>query len=212
MATKVLTDPQHYTDIANAIREKNGTNNTYIPADMANAILAIESGGGGTSVASPFFGRAVGVLPSVYKGNARSTGLDFTGLFETGAVGTVYEPVASGLWYYNGVLLPEIPAGVLAEYPYVFIGLIQSTGKYQILASTQPMYFADVYIRRQNNNSEPFLYCVEGDETWSSGTSGNYGWNVDSDRIIIWSNHDIPNGSATATDIYFYASDPVPAE
>ena len=43
--TKVLTDPQHYTKIANAIREKNGTSNTYIPSDMASAILEIETGG-----------------------------------------------------------------------------------------------------------------------------------------------------------------------
>lgn len=45
MATKVLTDPQHYTNIANAIREKNGTSDSYTPADMANAILEIEIGG-----------------------------------------------------------------------------------------------------------------------------------------------------------------------
>lgn len=111
-------------------------------------------------------------------------------------------------YYYNGVLLPEIPADVLVEYPYVFIGLIQSTGGYQILASANPMYIASSAIQRQNSNSEPFLYCVEGDEEWTSGTSGNYGWSINSDRILIWSNHDVPNGSATATDIYLKGSQP----
>ena len=46
---KVLTDSQHYTNIANAIRGKNGSSDTYTPAEMADAILAIETGGGNAS-------------------------------------------------------------------------------------------------------------------------------------------------------------------
>lgn len=43
----------------------------------------------GTGVAPPFAASAVGVIPYVYKGTARSTGLDFSGLFETSAVGAL---------------------------------------------------------------------------------------------------------------------------
>ena len=42
----VKTNNQYYTDIANAIREKNGETIPYKPSEMANAILGIESGGG----------------------------------------------------------------------------------------------------------------------------------------------------------------------
>lgn len=35
----IITDSQNYTNIANAIRTKNGTNNSYTPANMPNAIL-----------------------------------------------------------------------------------------------------------------------------------------------------------------------------
>ena len=42
---KVLTNSQHYTDIADAIRSKNGSGNTYKPSEMAEAILALEGGG-----------------------------------------------------------------------------------------------------------------------------------------------------------------------
>ena len=35
----IITDSQNYTNIANAIRTKNGTNNTYTPTNMPNAIL-----------------------------------------------------------------------------------------------------------------------------------------------------------------------------
>lgn len=41
-----LTDPQHYQDIADAIRLKNGTQDEYTPAEMAPAIEALPTGGG----------------------------------------------------------------------------------------------------------------------------------------------------------------------
>jgi hypothetical protein len=122
------------------------------------------------------------------------------------------EKVVSTHALYNGVKLPKISAGVLALYPYAFIGLVQSTGKYQILASKNPMYFANNQITRQNNDTEPFLYCTADELSWTYGTSGNYIWSVDTDRIIIWSNHNIPRGSATATDIYYEGTEPVPIE
>ncbi len=42
----VATDNAHYAAIASAIREQNGEETTYKPEDMADAILAIEGGGG----------------------------------------------------------------------------------------------------------------------------------------------------------------------
>ena len=35
---KVLTNNQYYSQIANVIREQNGTNNTYKPAQMVSAL------------------------------------------------------------------------------------------------------------------------------------------------------------------------------
>ena len=43
--TIVYTNNKHYQDIANAIREKNGTDNTYTPGQMAEAILALDASG-----------------------------------------------------------------------------------------------------------------------------------------------------------------------
>lgn len=45
MSTTVYTNSKYYHDIADAIREKNGTENTYTPAEMANAILALDASG-----------------------------------------------------------------------------------------------------------------------------------------------------------------------
>lgn len=41
----VTTDNRFYSEIAAAIREKNGESTLYLPADMAEAILAIKGGG-----------------------------------------------------------------------------------------------------------------------------------------------------------------------
>lgn len=43
----------------------------------------------GTSSASPFTAAAAGGIPMVYKGTARSTGPNFTGLFDSSAIGVV---------------------------------------------------------------------------------------------------------------------------
>lgn len=43
---KVLVNEENLTNIANAIREKNGKITTYKPGDMASAISSIETGGG----------------------------------------------------------------------------------------------------------------------------------------------------------------------
>lgn len=41
--SRVYTNPQHYADIADAIRTKLGSEDRYTPAEMAEAILAIET-------------------------------------------------------------------------------------------------------------------------------------------------------------------------
>ena len=47
---KVLVSESNLTNIANAIRSKNGSSNTYTPAQMGPAILAIPTGGGSSTL------------------------------------------------------------------------------------------------------------------------------------------------------------------
>lgn len=42
----IITDNQHYSNIASAIRTKLSTNETFAPAEMASAIMSISGGGG----------------------------------------------------------------------------------------------------------------------------------------------------------------------
>ena len=61
---KVLVNETNLTNIANAIREKNGTTDTYKPSEMATAISNIQAGGGSenelviTNAAYLFYGGA----------------------------------------------------------------------------------------------------------------------------------------------------------
>lgn len=48
----VLTDDTNYTNIANSIRAKNGTDTTYLPSEMSTAIDALSMSGIDTSDAT----------------------------------------------------------------------------------------------------------------------------------------------------------------
>ncbi len=48
--TKVLVNDSSLMDIADAIREKNGTEETYKPSEMGDAVRSIQSGGGSFNV------------------------------------------------------------------------------------------------------------------------------------------------------------------
>lgn len=130
--------------------------------------------------------------------------------FTTGAV---YFARSSGSLgnklFYNGVLLPEIPADVLATYPYAVMAVNKETMQYQLLASKQVWFSDGTSITNKADSSEPFLYAYVGDDSWKTGTSGNYAFTIAS-RPLIWSNHNIPKGSATATSFYFAGSEPIP--
>lgn len=117
-------------------------------------------------------------------------------------------------YYYNGVLLPEIPDALLEDYPYAWIRNNTTTGYYDLFLSPVPFYTVDSDSMSGSGTTKPFyrvaIATVETATEWeANGTSDN---NIayDSARTVLWSNHDIPNGSATATDIYFYGSEPVP--
>ena len=51
--SKVLVNESSLTGIANAIRGKNGSTDTYKPSEMSAAITAISGGGGGSGADIP---------------------------------------------------------------------------------------------------------------------------------------------------------------
>ena len=122
-------------------------------------------------------------------------------------------------YYYNGVLLPEIPADVLSSYPYCWIRNNYRTGHYDLLMASSPWYASNSDTISTANYAEGIQWyriqkttaenaaAWEFNQVWN--TSGGFG--AESDRSIMWANYDVPAGSPT-TGIYFIGSEPVPEE
>lgn len=133
---------------------------------------------------------------------------------------TVTEQAPKGKCWYNGVLLPEVPADVLASFPYCWIRLDTGTGYYELLMASGKWYkwvndSGSVVFGHEDSNAIKWYRIAtataETTEAWTyyqDHTANNYGASSDT-RSAIWSNHDIPNGSATATEIYFKGSEPL---
>ena len=114
-------------------------------------------------------------------------------------------------YYYNGVLLPEIPA--VDGYPYCAIRYDEANSRIDALYSKTNFFFTSGTIRNAAGSDYKRRIAAMADpEQWDDSSDVNYGsWTIATNRKLLWSNHDIPNGSATSTTIYFYGSEPVPA-
>ena len=121
----------------------------------------------------------------------------------------IQQPADATHFYYNGVLLPKIPEDMLATHPYCVMAHKLATEQYSILLSTGVWYSDGTRVDDGLSEESLYLYTYAGDETWREGTAGNYIFSHDS-HPLVWSNHDVPKGSVDATDIYLYATQPVP--
>lgn len=107
----VTTDNQYYTAIANAIRGKNGTETTYKPSDMAAAITAIPSGGGGGTFNIDWENDVI--LTAISGGRQLSLSDGYTihdiklAILPTGG-STTYDTSTRWLFVYPGVITPEV--------------------------------------------------------------------------------------------------------
>lgn len=117
---------------------------------------------------------------------------------------------------YNGVVLPEIPADVLASYSYVWIRNDVANSKYDMVFSDTPWFYTGSGLNDSTSGDIPY-YSInftgyENATEWEYTDKYHNVFALSSNRIVLWSNHDIPNGSADATEIYFEGSEPVLAE
>ena len=118
-------------------------------------------------------------------------------------------------YYYNGVLLPEIPESIFADYPYRAV-IRYANGNAHIIGSVNGFYFNGTSAIYDKNNTVLCAYKLSNN-MWVEDTKQNKkytGWTSVSNgaSMLLWSSHDIVNGSATATEIYFNGSEPVLAE
>lgn len=115
-------------------------------------------------------------------------------------------------YYYNDVLLPEIPEDAISEYPYAVIVEDTTTGEYYLTLKQSPSYYYNQYLLEATVPRKTGYLASSEETEWVMSYSDTSVVNVYNPFVLRWSNHDIPNGSATATEIYFSGSDPVPEE
>jgi len=127
------------------------------------------------------------------------------------------QPGEASRFFYNGVRLPKLPEDLLAAYPYAWIRKNNTSGYYDLLVSNEPFYRKTAAIYDGGNTQGLPWYRVEiaAAETaagWTdnTGTHTYASWGLDDARTVLWSNHDMSDGSSTASTLYFYATQPVP--
>ena len=165
---------------------------------LASVIVEAAEGGGGNSMA--------GICCLAFSANEFVPG---------GILEDVTPPLPPGT-YYSYVKLPEIPADAMASYPYAWIRNNKTTGQYQLIMSTTGFYFKDNALYDKYSAISKQYNITIGDTSataWVDANNTTYSsWGLDANRTVLWSNHDIPNGSTTATEIYFKGSEPVIVE
>lgn len=232
MNNLIITNKEDLTAIADAIRSKTGKTNPLYVEQMPTEIEGIQTGGGAlqAKTAYPSHSEQVITPDEDYYGLVAVTvkpvpRLPVAVVSASSQAANVVETVVnlgvgvsvslpSGIeYYYNTEQLPEIPADVVEDYPYIVI-----------------LHNFSTTFRLFGTKTKP--YCItEEDGTFVLSFPGEYvryNYNVDADAWIIhstyantnykmhgagwwavwWANYDVPNGSPDAEEIYFPASTP----
>jgi hypothetical protein len=123
--------------------------------------------------------------------------------------------------FYNGVKLPELPSEVLANYPYCWIRKNGNTEHYDLIFTKVLGYYdatAGGIVYGENSATAEIAHyrvayaSASTADSWDSYQTTNTWMALDANRTVMWSNHYIPNGSLTATEMYFKASEAIPDE
>ena len=111
-------------------------------------------------------------------------------------------------FYYNGILLPDIPTEHLATNPYIWIRKNQSSGYYDLVLGNDKWYYSSSGIYPSNSNTT-YWYQIpldgyESYDEWVFNKKATGFYTVDNtNRTVLWSNDNIPSGSATSTTLYY---------
>ena len=94
--SKILTNNQYYSEIANIIREQNGTNNTYKPSQMASALKNI------------FYEEVTGTTPLIFQGIGKNL-IDYRINGASGGVGDLITDISDS--NYGKYKIPVVLSG-----------------------------------------------------------------------------------------------------
>lgn len=119
--------------------------------------------------------------------------------------------------FYNGVRLPELPSEVLKNYPYCWIRKNDNTQHYDLLFTKILGYYdsstGGIVYGTTSGTTDIVHYRVAypgNADDWTNYQTTNTWMALDANRSVVWSNHYIPNGSLTSTEMYFDGYEVIP--
>ena len=112
---------------------------------------------------------------------------------------------------YNGERLPILPQTELLNTPYCFIRKNNSTGNYDLVFDIEPWSFSSNAINPASTSRNVRWFIVKIDKAgtvtgWDFSRTTTGGFGIDTNRTLLWANHDILKGS----EIYLKGTEPVP--
>ena len=172
---KVLTDNQYYSQIANVIREQNGTNNTYKPPQMVSALKDL------------FYEEVVGVPPISFQGIGENL-LDYRIYGASGGVGDLITDSTDE--NYNGYYTDSTMSTLASQNSnYKTIKIYLKKGKYTLSSNINLLIvrFITSQVYQSNpagsNLTKTFTFEIENDgyislafrnennQTWDNSTN-----------------------------------------
>ena len=117
-------------------------------------------------------------------------------------------------YYYNDLLLPEIPSDVLVDYPYVWIRKNTTAGNFDLLFGDFRWYLSGGTLMETSSTVVPWYiipitdYQNATEWTFKENSAGG-GFGIDEQRTVFWSNHDI---YTTNPKIHLKGTEPVSEE
>lgn len=112
-------------------------------------------------------------------------------------------------FYYNGTQLPELPSGVLTSYPYVFLYINGTEPIYRLCMSKSKYFYqsSDNTIQPGSNTVKNYWLTTDqvlAGDAWVHRDDTVYYWATPT--ALKWSNYNIPKGSASGAETFFYGS------
>lgn len=151
----VTTDNANYTAIADAIRAKNGTDETYTPAAMAAAIEAIQAGG-------------MECVPGTFTASDDETQKTFT------VSGLIFEPKLITITR-TSITEGTAGAGTAQLLTCAFSDLENSTGFYMASSTTTGALKASSCLSVSGSNGTFTITSTQAFSSYSSTTRFTYG-------------------------------------
>jgi hypothetical protein len=113
----------------------------------------------------------------------------------------------TGMAFYNGVKLPEIPADILEKYPYVWIRKNSNKVDYDLLAASNPWGVNSAIMWTSSRNAHVYYKATSADIEWRYLATYTDTGEYPLGNGILWNNNDILDYSMSYPSLHLKGSE-----